>query len=83
MNISTKCLVTTALVWGLTTAAFAQGNAGGAPGGNGAGRGGVGIGTPNGNGETGAPAGPNGKHSTLQLKHHHHKHHHHKHHEAT
>ncbi len=74
MNIATKCIVTTALAWGLSTAALAQGNAGGIPGGNGAGRGGVGVGTPNGNGETGTPAGPTGKHSTLHLKHRHHKH---------
>ena len=72
MNIATKCVVTTALAWGLSTGAFAQGNAGGDPGGNGAGRGGVGTATtPNGNGETGTAGGPTGKHSTLHLKRHH------------
>lgn len=72
MNTAMKCMVTTAFAWGLTTAAMAQGNAGGTPGGNGAGRGGVGIATtPNGNGETGTPPGPTGKHSKAHLKRHH------------
>lgn len=72
MNIATKCVVTTALAWGLSATALAQGNAGGVPGGNGAGRGGAGVATtPNGNGGTGSAAGPTGKHSTLHLKRHH------------
>ncbi|WP_244818601.1 hypothetical protein [Caballeronia sp. Lep1P3] len=71
MNTATKCIVTTAFAWGLSTAALAQGNAGGIAGGNGAGRGGVGIATPNGNGETGTPGGPTSKHSTLHIKPHH------------
>ncbi|MDR5736012.1 hypothetical protein QCE47_27235 [Caballeronia sp. LZ025] len=68
MNTAAKCIVTTALAWGLSTGALAQGNAGGVPGGNGAGRGGVGIATPNGSGETGTPGGPTVKHSTLPIK---------------
>lgn len=72
MNRAMKCIVATAFACGLTTAAVAQGNAGGIPGGNGAGRGGVGIATtPNGHGETGTPAGPTGKHSKAHLKWHH------------
>jgi hypothetical protein len=71
MNTATKWIVTTGLACGLTTFAYAQGNAGGIAGGNGAGRGGVGIATPNGNGETGTPGGPTGKHSTLPIKRHH------------
>jgi hypothetical protein len=70
MNVATKSILVSALVLGLSAGALAQGNAGGVPGGNGAGRGGVGIGTPNGNGETGTPPGPTGKHSTLPKKHH-------------
>jgi len=69
MNVATKCVVTTALASGLSTGAFAQGNAETAravvasprqrrP-------------TPDANGETGATGGPTGKHSTLHLKRHH------------
>jgi hypothetical protein len=56
----TKGLLISALILGLSGAAYAQGAGGGSAGGNGAGQGGTGMGTPNANGETGANSNATG-----------------------